>query len=569
MTTARRFVRCAALALAMVGGTTLAAAQSLQPTTRAEALDWLADRLAQIVRPGERLDALKDKARMQIYLMADMDGGGVSRSDYELLMQVHKTSVRAQRLMQWANLDLDGDGRVTRAEAERGKMSEAVRTLRPQGIAADPTREQIAAILDKLVAPVMSQDADGDGVVTLAEVLAAARVQAEHEAATAMTALLHMRMVPLVLDRNGDGIVSAAEFDAATDEAFAAIDADGDGAISQEEMAHARQRGGERAQHRQRVAAAATRAKTCALPRPPAGARVVQLGAYEGEALSSVSLGGDEVETTVAQIAIEPGTEPLYITAASHDAMIWQLTGATQRVVMFIVSSRQYGEGGRPRVGVTGLAADRVYVPPQVQCLQAFNNTKGNDGLSAKGDLTAMLGRAADDVIGVYKLSKVALPSGIVSPDAPYPNKLQTPDDAPGAALWKEMLQFAPGGVAVNEPERIVSPLKVRRYEVLPQEAGLAQLLDEGALEVAGHARVITIGPGPTERGTVGDWARKQGARTVPTEFRIVRKMRFPAGLSGAHSVRFILARGVPMPDGSPGHSTVISEETGQPVRTR
>jgi hypothetical protein len=96
-----------------------------------------------------------------------------------------------------------------------------------------------------------------------------------------------------------------------------------------------------------------------------------------------------------------------------------------------------------------------------------------------------------------------------------------------------------------------------------------AQLLDEGALEVAGHARVITIGPGPTERGTASDWARKQGARTVASEFRIVRKMRFPAGLSGAHSVRFILARGVPMPDGSPGHSTVISEETGQPVRTR
>jgi hypothetical protein len=51
------------------------------------------------------------------------------------------------------------------------------------------------------------------------------------------------------------------------------------------------------------------------------------------------------------------------------------------------------------------------------------------------------------------------------------------------------------------------------------------------------------------------------------TAFRIARPIpRFAAGLYGARLVRFVLARGVPMPAGSPGHSCVISEATGRPI---
>jgi hypothetical protein len=41
------------------------------------------------------------------------------------------------------------------------------------------------------------------------------------------------------------------------------------------------------------------------------------------------------------------------------------------------------------------------------------------------------------------------------------------------------------------------------------------------------------------------------------------RKIRFPAGLHGAHLVRFRIQKGVAMPEGDPGHSCVIVEETG------
>jgi hypothetical protein len=47
-------------------------------------------------------------------------------------------------------------------------------------------------------------------------------------------------------------------------------------------------------------------------------------------------------------------------------------------------------------------------------------------------------------------------------------------------------------------------------------------------------------------------------------EYLINKKMRFPAGLTGAHSAKFLLLRGVPKPEGQPGHSRVVSEETGE-----
>lgn len=60
-----------------------------------------------------------------------------------------------------------------------------------------------------------------------------------------------------------------------------------------------------------------------------------------------------------------------------------------------------------------------------------------------------------------------------------------------------------------------------------------------------------------------------QDEYAVPSGYRIIKKMRFPAGLNGGHSVRFMLAKGVPMPEGSPGHSEVLSEETGASLTGR
>jgi hypothetical protein len=60
--------------------------------------------------------------------------------------------------------------------------------------------------------------------------------------------------------------------------------------------------------------------------------------------------------------------------------------------------------------------------------------------------------------------------------------------------------------------------------------------------------------------------ARSAGAVTQngSGEFIVRKKIRFPAGLYGAHSVTFLIMKGTPYPDGDPGHSCVMVEETGE-----
>jgi hypothetical protein len=105
-------------------------------------------------------------------------------------------------------------------------------------------------------------------------------------------------------------------------------------------------------------------------------------------------------------------------------------------------------------------------------------------------------------------------------------------------SLESEFRRFSPGGVIEIDPRRVVASMPVERYEVLPQQAGLLQLVKQGKLAENGRG-----------------------------EFLIKEKIRFPAELHGAHSVKFLLLRGVPLPDGSPGHSQVISEETGERLK--
>ena len=98
-----------------------------------------------------------------------------------------------------------------------------------------------------------------------------------------------------------------------------------------------------------------------------------------------------------------------------------------------------------------------------------------------------------------------------------------------------EMYRFSPGGVVDIDAKAVVGSAPASRYEVLPQQAGLVQLLASGTLK----------------QNSLGEY--------------IVRdKIRFPAGLYGAHSVTFLVMKGAPYPDGDPGHSCVIVEESGE-----
>lgn len=517
--------------------------------------DWLRLRLGLFVRPDATW-AQVEAGMMQLFRASDPDGNGITPTSYDTLQKIGMAQARASLLQQRLVYDLDGDGNVTREELKVAFGPRARQPLNVNGIQIEPTSEQVAKVLGKLVSDALKDDADNDGIITFTEMIRAAQAQADK--VRPANAANH---VPMSLDRNGDGVITAEEFRELVRAAFAEIDRDRDGKISaaeaegfQSKLNEAREAAARAEQERRLAEEQRKRMEACGFPKVPAGAKMVLFSAYEGKALSTVSLGGDDTEVTTANVVIEPGPDPLYVVLSSHNANIWQVRGAVDRIAVLVANAMTATPDKSPRVGVTGVAKEKIYIPPQAGCIGYFSEHPSSESLGPVSFASALIGRKPDFVSADYGVATVTLPSGQVN-NAPYGNAIQLPSSGPSVSVWKEMLRFNPGGLVQLNPDEVVSRVPARRYQVLPQQAGLAQLVEEGALKVAGQSQGILL------------MERKPEFILTPNEFLIVRKIRFPAGLNGAHSVKFILARDVPAPEGDPGHSCLMSEENGRAIR--
>src|SRR5205823_2153791 len=108
------------------------------------------------------------------------------------------------------------------------------------------------------------------------------------------------------------------------------------------------------------VARALTECQSSAgTPGPPGVAPddvVVLFGAYEGDAVSTATLVGQDDGTQTARVVIEPGTASLSVLLTSYEPVIWRFEGAVDRVSQVLL----LGRAG----GVTGVAAGRVIDHP-------------------------------------------------------------------------------------------------------------------------------------------------------------------------------------------------------------
>jgi hypothetical protein len=124
------------------------------------------------------------------------------------------------------------------------------------------------------------------------------------------------------------------------------------------------------------------------------------------------------------------------------------------------------------------------------------------------------------------------LPSGTVSVPSQADQSKTFPNLDPNwRSVRGDLLTFYPGGLMRIDAAAVIGGQAVASYEVLPQQAGLLQLLIDGAL-----------------------------VRNERDDFVVTRQTRFPAGLAGSHAVRFIVPKSVPRPAGDPGHSKVTME---------
>lgn len=255
----------------------------------------------------------------------------------------------------------------------------------------------------------------------------------------------------------------------------------------------------------------------CRMPSASAKAQVVVLSAYETSAISTVSLGSQDAVVHVGDIVVDPGAEPLYIVIPSFSAVIWRFTGATERIERVVLTARATGAGRGTthepfQVGATGVPKAKVAFMPKSTCIQYFHKMGSNEATRAVTAVRDLLGRKPNVVAADYEVKGFRVPSGKVE------------------KTTKRGFQPPPDVVKVDKAT-VVSSVPAVDYTVLPERAGIEQLLASGAL-------------------------RRTGLDT----YVVQKKIRFPAGLHGANSATFVMPRGVPAPDGDPGHSCVVTE---------
>jgi len=562
------------------------------------------------------LSVYLDRLRRE-FRIADADADGeISEADVPLRVQFVRSAFRASFLAQFMRADLDGDGVVTEDELRRlltYDRSSANAALPPGKTAEEQVESQIRQI--------MVADADHDGRITFAEVLNYVNSLPNPAADYAAKSVRRL----LALAPAGKTVLTLADFEAGAEALFHAVDADGDGTVSSNELLNYRRHGGssdgqmhgdaapvpappaqsqpqqaaapsegdqppaqndvqarleaaakqreiflkERAAQAQRTADQISAAKeqkeaelraACAMPKASDAAKVVVVSGYGPEALSRATIGSQDVAVRTGNIHVEPGKEPIYLVVVSFDPAIWRFSGAVGRIERLVLTTSRPERIGelpqdKPVVGATNIPADRITFLPPAKCIQHFIEPLSGAAATAIAAVKREVGKDVATVAALYSFSDVAVPSGKMrSLRGPNAQKVTVIQQAAGLVKVTgssknivvqagpsdprtDLKMYSPGGVVEIDPRNVIAALPVERYEVLPEEAGLVQLL--GASKIA---------------------------RNKSGEYLIKKKIRFPADLYGAHAVKFLLLRGVPAPDGDPGHSTVVSQETGQKI---
>lgn len=562
----------AASLLLMIVFSTLGAAQSPPQTPPVQpaspATQYLSQRLHQTVTLDRYLEQLRNEFRQ-----ADADQNGeVNAADADIHATMGAASVRTMMSLMIMRADLDGDGVVTADELRR--MMHYERRMTVQSGTPNPNGEDpIEAEVSKL----MAADTDRDGRITYAEVLNFAKTRPEMN--RGMNGVSGNVQQLLKLAPEGKSSVTLADIEPLAEALFRLVDTDGDGKISIDELKAYRARPDQPEEQQRRAAQARMQEReqkkreaedarvkqeaeartACAMPKASDAAKVVLMGAYQVEAISSATIGSQDVAVGVGNVTIEPGNDPLYLVLVTFRPTIWRFYGAVERIERLVLTGTMTGSGRgtpneKPLVGATGVAAEKITFLGQSKCINYFTETPSSQGAIAAAAVKSEAGKDVAVIVARYALADVSFPSGqiqttrdsnqgkliIMKPSGSLKIEGDTRNvivQTGPSNLASELKRFSPGGLVEIDPRRVVASLPVERYEVLPQQAGLLQLVQAGKLE------------------------EKSG------EFLIKQKIRFPAELTGAHSVKFLLLRGVPTPDGDPGHSEVVSEETGEKLK--
>jgi hypothetical protein len=265
----------------------------------------------------------------------------------------------------------------------------------------------------------------------------------------------------------------------------------------------------------------------------------VAVNLYQGDTLANVLIGSESSQSTIVRVNVRPGDKPMSVFVIGHSGLIWDFEGDVGHVHRVIAMSTN--KDGR--VAVRGIPSDRVEFTEMPRCEFSLSAHRSEDLETQKLTLSTVFGHRPDVSLYEYAAHELVLPAGAWR---------REPERASGI----RPLRFYPGGFRELDPKTLVSPVAITVPETAPDQAGLMQLEQSGAIRR----------PRPQE---VMDWI--EGASTpyrsklspnyrlrVAFDYVVTRDIMLPAGLNGAHSQKFLVLSGVPAPRGHPGHSCVV-----------
>lgn len=223
------------IGLCLALGTGALAAQT--PTDAARAL-VLRGAVAANVGGAGRID---DLVPLVVAFMRrdDVDGvPGLSMADAELRVRMDLAGRAGDWLQELLASDLDGNLAIHRAEAEAVALIAAAAPLHSAAGPVLPDPEQRQSLARRIADGVMVADANDDGVVTLEEIRARARVYPappSPEVIARRPAQQPVARIAALADADGDGNASPEELAAWVRQVLASVDGNGDGRLSRAE----------------------------------------------------------------------------------------------------------------------------------------------------------------------------------------------------------------------------------------------------------------------------------------------------------------------------------------------
>ncbi|MEM1052728.1 MAG: hypothetical protein AAGI28_11600, partial [Pseudomonadota bacterium] len=364
-------------------------------------------------------------------------------------------------------------------------------------------------------------DLDGDGLVTFEELISSVPKPTVKARDKAKRERLFTRL--MAIDTDGDGRVTEDELSSRFTEQFALVDIDQDGVISKEEAKAARLK--------LDLAREIAKTAVCKLPEVPAHAVPIAVFSREGAQVSSVALGTQKQTTSIIDVTIEDGEEPLFILLASQEPVIWAFAGATQRVHQAVLFARKTDEQGGGLIGATGLAEGQVTIG-ETDCLPTTKIL--SLGPRSFEQLAPLFVASTGIEANIQKHRRgtisVSLPSFAVdrsTTETPAP-------DGFDPLLWNKGLSNYSRGIGKVDPASLITEASHQPYDVYPREFGLAQLAARGIIETTQHLN----------------------------EYRIVKPLdTFPQSILRTGRVHFVLGEGITRPQGEIGSSCIYGPD--------